>query len=233
MPEHNNGSPPSEGDRTLSDLYRQTRDEPLNTASLDQKILSAARQELAGQLPEEGYQPPADSSNVVRFSGWRRWSPPIASAACLLLGVSLVFNIVLYQQAGNQLLPAADFQASQPLQADYAAPKEKADAVIEQPPARLESRERQAAKLRSRPAPEPSADAPRSLSAAEADDVFQEFQEIVVTAAKREQTQSLTPELEQRIEGIIALLEDGDLSGASQQLALLLDQLAEEPGETQ
>ena len=219
MPEHDKKHDKGY-DNTLSGLYSQTRNEPLDTTALDDKILAAAREELAGQQAQTRQQrtPP---SKVVTLSGWRRWSTPLASAACLLLAVSLVFNVILYQQTDKPALLQAPFasiqgsegvmeasvEAGEIASQDFALQPVAAPRVEKK--AEQEYRRKQAAK-------------PKAVSAAQANKLFQDFEEIVVTGSRVQDHKPLSPELERRVNGIIQLLKNGQLADARQDLMLLI-----------
>ncbi|UTW45239.1 hypothetical protein KFE80_12890 [bacterium SCSIO 12696] len=188
-------------ENTISRLYQQSREEPMDSQQLDEKILAAAQADLqASRL----------KAKVVAYRGWRRWSTPIAAAACLLLATSLGFNVVLYQQASVTAAPDTYLLSDAPaaVEADSAV----ADIAPQAMSAELTAK-------RARP------ERTRRISSGQADRLFEMEsapieEEIVVTGAI---TEDVSPEMVAKIDGIIDLLQTGQLEAAEQQLAVLVD----------
>ncbi|MGS2723846.1 hypothetical protein ACVBEJ_08865 [Porticoccus sp. GXU_MW_L64] len=196
MPEHE-----QKHHKAISELYQQSQEETMITRDLDDKILTAAKADLTTV--------PKKAVNVVRYSGSRRWSTPVAAAACLLLATSVGFNVVLYQQAQPSVEPQtaryADLAVVAPSPASTSTPKTAQARKKEA----LESRQI-AAELRE-----------QRFSTGESDLSFETAdaeEKVVVTGNQL----SVDPQQEQRIEAIITLLENGELKQAEQALAMLL-----------
>lgn len=206
----------TDSDKTLSALYQQSKAQPDSTQQLDQRILAAAKSASSGR-----------KSTMVPFSSWKRWSPPIAAAACMLLGISLTFNLLLYRDnldvsSSRMTEPAADLIVPQPHQAKLKRTpiRTQADSVLPEIAESIPSTD----SLPTEPAFSDTAIAEVPLRrerlttiddfAAASDELAEE---IVVTAAKRVGT-PLTDEQQQLIDEIIELLEDGDLVIAKERL---------------
>ncbi|MDM3871991.1 hypothetical protein QSV34_11600 [Porticoccus sp. W117] len=203
MPEHEH-----EHDKAISELYQQSREETMNTRDLDDKILAAANADLAAERKP--------TATVVKYSGWRRWSTPVAAAACLLLATSVGFNVMLYQQTQISSEPQAarfaDLAVVEPTPVSASAPQvaqTRKKEALTSPQVAAELRERR-------------------LSRQESDQIFevadvesQLDEEVVVTGSALQ----VDSETETQVEEIIALLENGELKQAEQELAMLIEKL--------
>ena len=99
-------------DEELDSLYRSTSNET-SPAQLDRTILAAAKKALG-----QSEKPDSETPQAITVLAWRRWSTPLAAAACLLLGLSVALNLVLLQRQ-SILLPSASELSLQDDTASY------------------------------------------------------------------------------------------------------------------